>query len=73
MTLSNFQDEALKAHNDCRKKHNVSPLEWSESLAANAQNWANKIAKEGKFAHAPSNQRKGEGENIFSCGGMFRR
>lgn len=66
-----FQEEVLRAHNECRKKHNTSQVTWSNDLAGKAQKWANQIAKKGKFQHAPSKQRKGEGENIACAKGKL--
>jgi DHA1 family inner membrane transport protein len=38
--------EALSAHNALRAKHGVPPLSWSGSLAATAQDWANRCVFE---------------------------
>lgn len=69
-TSSKFEEEVLQAHNECRRKHNVPPATWSKTLAANAQKWANQVAKKGRLEHAHPNQRKGEGENIACAGGQ---
>jgi len=59
----------LKAHNQYRRKHNTPDVTWSDSMAKQAQNWANQIAKRGKFQHSPAKSRKGLGENIASAKG----
>ena len=59
----------LKAHNECRRKHNVQDVTWSDSMAKQAQDWANKIAKQGKLKHSPAKSRKGLGENIACANG----
>eukprot|EP00111_Clytia_hemisphaerica_P009273 TCONS_00027232-protein len=64
-----FKQQVLDAHNSCRQKHGTPPLQWSDVLAQQAQSWADKIAKKGKFEHSPSKLRKGQGENIACAGG----
>ena len=46
------------AHNRCRAEVGVAPLQWSDSLAASAQQWANHLAATGTFEHSHS------GENL---------
>jgi hypothetical protein len=50
--------EILNAHNAYRAQVGVSPLQWSDSLAASAQQWANHLAATGTFEHS------GAGENL---------
>jgi len=71
---SDIADTALKAHNDARAAVAATPplpeLKWSDSLAADAQSWANELVKlnQGKYIneaqsqHAPGNK----AENIAS-------
>jgi len=54
--------EILAAHNKYRQKVGVPPLTWSEQLAKDAQEWANYLAKQGKFEHSGV---KGQGENLW--------
>ncbi len=48
----------LAAHNSYRAQVGVPPLQWSASLAASAQNWANHLAATGTLVHS------GSGENL---------
>lgn len=41
MSFSEFQKQALEAHNDYRQKHKVSPLALNKDLCDFAQEWAN--------------------------------
>ena len=51
----------LRVHNDARAIVGVGPLQWSDKLAAHAQEWANHLAQSGKFEHRPNNR---YGENL---------
>lgn len=52
----------LKAHNDKRALHqSTEPLTWSDTLAQNAKQWADKLIN-GESGHDPNNSY--EGENI---------
>jgi len=68
---NNFQEEALKAHNEYRRKHHSPNLILNNDLNRIAQNYANKIAKVYSVEHS-NNEFKGEplGENIYMCQGM---
>ena len=68
---NNFQEEALRAHNDYRRKHHSPNLTLNNDLNRIAQNYANKIAKEYSLQHS-NNEYKGEplGENIYMVNGM---
>lgn len=59
--MSNFKNDALKAHNSYRKIHGAPQLKLSNKLTRNAQNWANQLAKKGYLQHENQNE---EGENI---------
>lgn len=53
----------LKAHNDKRALHqDTQPLTWSDTLAQNAKEWADKLIN-GESGHDPNNSN--EGENIY--------
>jgi pathogenesis-related protein 1 len=58
--------EMLVAHNQARADVGVPPLEWSQQLAAVAQQWANELAGSGKFTHRPKGR---YGENLFEMRG----
>jgi uncharacterized protein YkwD len=54
----------LDAHNGYRAQVGVPPLQWSESLAASAQNWANHLAATGTLVHSQGPY----GENLAEGG-----
>ena len=45
--LSTFESSMLAEHNNVRQKYTVQLLSWDDSLAALAQEWANKISADG--------------------------
>ncbi len=51
----------LAAHNKYRAEVGVPPLQWSESLAASAQQWANHLAATGTFEHSGAAENLAEG------------
>lgn len=56
--------EILNAHNSYRAQVGVLPLTWSDTLARDAQEWANYLSSNRKpLEH--SQQRKGQGENLW--------
>jgi uncharacterized protein YkwD len=58
------QNTILQTHNQYREEVGVSPLEWSQELAASAKKWAEHLAEIDTMEHSESN---GEyGENIWS-------
>ncbi len=71
---SDIADTVLKVHNDARAAVGVPELKWSDSLAADAQSWANELVKlnQGKYINQAQSQhsdpaaRTGQAENIAS-------
>lgn len=63
--LKEFIDDAVKTHNDLRKKHGVPSVKHSKDLSDYAQKWAEHLAATGSFGHS-SCQLKSDrlGENI---------
>lgn len=59
-------ERILNIHNHERTAVGVPPLEWDAGLAVSAQVWANHLAKDNKFEHAPENYDKPQGENIWA-------
>jgi pathogenesis-related protein 1 len=57
----------LGAHNQWRKRYHVPALTWSPQLAAYAQEWANRLLKDGKFEHR---QNSSYGENLAWASGQ---
>lgn len=67
---NHWKDDCLKAHNDYRAKHQgTGNLTWSDTLAWEAQAWANQIANTGKPSHCPAKKRAGQGENLACAKG----
>ena len=60
-TGSNFAQAVLAAHNGYRAQVGVPPLQWSDSLAASAQDWANNLATIGTLQEPPD---PGAGVNL---------
>jgi len=56
---------ALAAHNRERVRLGETPLVWDEALAQGALDWAQELARSGRFDHAPAIRRKRAGENLF--------
>jgi uncharacterized protein YkwD len=56
----------LAAHNAERARISLPGLQWSESLAARAQDWANTLLERGQFVHRPNSP---YGENLFDITG----
>ena len=50
----------LKAHNDRRALHGASPLIWDDTLAQQAQVWADHLAATAKMRHDPDLDEEGE-------------
>lgn len=57
----------VNAHNQARRAVGVAPLAWSPALAAEAQQWAEQLTREGcKLRHDPDPQRRETtGQNLF--------
>lgn len=63
-TLTGFQKDCLRAHNEFRFNHGVPPLKWSAKLTRDAQVWANHLADTSSFDHDPTARAKDQGENL---------
>jgi hypothetical protein len=61
---SSMAQEILEAHNKYRAEVNVAPLVWSNTLASNAQEWANYLVSLGGNTLQHSSN-TGEGENLW--------
>lgn len=57
--------ELLAAHNAYRSPLGLPPLQWSATLAARAQDWANHIAATNSLTH------NGAGQNLVWANGPF--
>lgn len=63
---SEISAELLEAHNEERARFGAPSLSWSKELERDAQNWANKLAREGVMRHATLDERRGRGENLWA-------
>lgn len=64
-STSSFKEQCLKWHNAYRELHQVQNVTWNDTLAANAENWANYLATNNLFEHAKNIW---EGENLYLSG-----
>ncbi|KAH3748673.1 Golgi-associated plant pathogenesis-related protein 1-like [Dreissena polymorpha] len=64
-----FEEDALRKHNDLRKKHSAQALTLADDLTAYAQKWADDIAKRDRMEHSKCTLPSGDsvGENIYMC------
>ena len=56
----------LAAHNRIRHELGLSPLGWSNQLAARAEDWARRLTEKNQFLHSPKSP---YGENLFEITG----
>jgi glioma pathogenesis-related protein 2 len=59
---SEFELDCLKAHNEYRARHGVTPLKLSKKLCKHAEEWAKILASRGILVHRNNSS---YGENIF--------
>lgn len=65
LAYDGFDKDCVRVHNQLRALHNVSALCWSESLARDAQKWAENLANRDRAEHDFQDLiTKGQGENI---------
>jgi|TARA_B110000116_G_C16756687_1_gene546243 hypothetical protein len=64
-TLSTDQTNSLNVHNRARAQVGVKPVQWSNKLAREAQEYANFLARTNQFKHSSQTSRKGAGENLY--------
>lgn len=63
--LETAERDWLDAHNLARGDVGLDTLEWSDSLAQDAENWAAHLARHNLYEHASLEARKGQGENLW--------
>lgn len=61
-----IETDMLAAHNAVRARVGAPPLKWSAKLADQAQEWANRLLAEKRFAHRPDSS---YGQNLFEITG----
>ncbi|XP_002733051.1 uncharacterized protein LOC100371303 [Saccoglossus kowalevskii] len=64
--MNEFEKEALETHNRYRRRHGVPELKYSQIIAADAQKWAEELAKLGTLEHSDKTE---YGENCASGSG----
>ena len=62
--LTPLAREMLAAHNAERAQHGYPALRWNETLARNAQAYANELARTGNLGHSSRAGRGAERENL---------
>jgi len=60
-----LRNAMLSAHSDARRTVGLSPLVWDAGLVADAARYAAEMARTRRFAHAPHDPAKLEGENLW--------
>jgi uncharacterized protein YkwD len=60
-SIGGMAQEILNAHNAYRSQVGVPPLQWSDNLAASAQQWANQLAATGTFEHSGAGEKLAQG------------
>merc|ERR1719315_825797 len=66
--FTQFQQDELKKHNEYRALHGAPAMTLDAQACKQAQNWANHLAKTGKFSHSGV---RGYGENLFMMSGSY--
>jgi hypothetical protein len=64
-----FKQAMIDTHNDARDAVGVPALAWDDKLADDAQDWADHIARTGRYEHSSwprGRDPAGEGENMLS-------
>jgi hypothetical protein len=63
---ANFDKRVLAVHNQERSALGLEPLRWEPALAQSAQRWADYLAQNGRFEHAPKGTGEPQGENLWA-------
>jgi hypothetical protein len=63
-----FSARVLATHNRERAEFGIAPMRWNPALAADAQKWANYLARTGRFEHSPEDPTDPDpqGENLWA-------
>ncbi|MCM8557181.1 CAP domain-containing protein [Sphingomicrobium sediminis] len=64
-TLTAFEQVMLDDHNAARSAFGSSAMTYDASLAADAQAYAEELARTNTFAHSSGSSRPGQGENLW--------
>jgi hypothetical protein len=65
--LSSLDERLLAAHNRERSAAGIAPLEWDDTLSAEAEEWADHLAALGDIEHSPDDpdELDPQGENLW--------
>jgi hypothetical protein len=63
---TNWQARVLASQNAERASLGLPSLNWNDDLAASAQDWADYLARSGRFEHSHENRLHPEGENLWA-------
>lgn len=63
--LGDAEHVILGLHNRERARFGSPPLQWDPYLAAEAKNWAARVAARGRLFHSRHRDRPGQGENMW--------
>lgn len=63
---NNFEQRVLGAQNRERASLGLKPMTWDPALAMSARRWADNLARNGRFEHAPFDERDPQGENLWA-------
>lgn len=63
---TNWRQRVLASQNLERESLGISPLAWDERLASSAQDWADYLARTGRFEHSNDDPVHPEGENLWA-------
>lgn len=67
-----FLLDCLKYHNKFRENHEDTPaMEWDETIAKGAEEYAKKLAETEEFKHSERKDRNDAGENLAYRSGKF--
>jgi len=55
----------LDAHNEQRAQFGTAPLTWNGELAREAEQWAQRLARENRLRHSSRDERNNAGENLW--------
>ncbi|KEO91418.1 hypothetical protein EH31_01770 [Erythrobacter longus] len=63
--LSGEEAAWLTAHNDARQEFGTAPLQWSDKLTREAEQWARQLARENTMRHSRPEDRGRTGESLW--------
>ena len=61
-----LEERLLARHNQERATRGLPPMAWDARLVQSARGWADHLAGEGGFYHAPERARDPQGENLWA-------